>query len=353
MPLISAENLCHIGCGIFQAAGTPKAPAKELVDALVEANLTGHDSHGVQYIPDYVEGIERSWIDPAAEPHTARSEYSTAVVDGGWGFGHITARYAGEVAVDLARRNGVGVVATVHCNHIGRVGRYAEQAAAAGCIAALFLGRTHPPGLVTPFGGSVGALAPNVVAFGVPAGDRPAMIIDFATSTVAQSKIKLAKARGDSIPTGWIVDKEGRDSTNPLDLDDGGWMLPFGGHKGYALSLLAAALGGLATGANTSDHMPPDANNPWGYGGLLILCLDSNAFVETKIYQDLIDRFFTRIREVPPAAGFSEVLIPGDPERRQRRQREKEGIPVPDQTWKQIVATATRLGVEIDSWTKE
>ena len=179
------------------------------------------------------------------------------------------------------------------------------------------------------------------------------MIIDFATSTVAQSKIKLAKARGDSIPTGWIVDKEGRDSTNPLDLDDGGWMLPFGGHKGYALSLLAAALGGLATGANTPDHMPPDANNPWGYGGLLILCLDSNAFVETKIYQDLIDRFFTRIREVPPAAGFSEVLIPGDPERRQRRQREKEGIPVPDQTWKQIVATATRLGVETDSWTKE
>jgi len=347
MHFISAETLHAVGVRVFRAAGTPERSATELVDALVEANLVGHDSHGVQYIPDYVEGIEKGWINPTAQPVTTRRDGAGAFVDGGWGFGHITARYGTEVALELARTNRIGCAAVVHCNHIGRVGRYAEIAANASCIGAFFLGRTHPPGLVAPFGGKGGALAPNVLAFGVPAGKQPAMIIDFATSAAAQSKIKVARASRKSIPRGWSVDKHGEPTTNPVDLDDGGWMLPFGGHKGYALSLLAAVLGGVATGSDSPEHAPPDPDNPWGYGGLFVICVDPYKFVDRKVYGDIIDEFLGNIRRVPPVDGIPEVLIPGDPERKERERRMTEGIPLPEDTWLKIADTASRFGVKV------
>ena len=349
MPLIPAQELEQLGCQIFQAAGTPAPQATELANALVESNLTGHDSHGVQYIPPYVEGIRRGWIVPSATPIVSRKRASTVVVDGCWGFGHITARFGTEVAVQQARDKGVAAVSVVRCNHTGRVGRYAERAAAAGCIGAFLIGRIHPPGSVAPFGGAGRALTPNPISFSVPAGESPPMIIDFATSTVAESKIKAARARHDRIPLGWIVDKEGNPSSDPADLYSGGMLQTFGEHKGYALALLAAVLGGVATGAEALEEDKPAPDNPWGHGGLLILCLDPSAFVDSETYGEAVDRFFHRVKSVPPATGFEEVLIPGEPELREREQRQRTGIPVPTETWNEILATARHLGVDISS----
>ena len=173
------------------------------------------------------------------------------------------------------------------------------------------------------------------------------MIIDFATSTVAESKIKAAHARHERIPLGWIVDKEGNPSTDPADLDAGGMLQTFGEHKGYALALLAAVLGGVATGAEALEEDKPAPDNPWGHGGLLILCLDASAFVDPKTYGEAVDRFFHRVKSVRPARGFEEVLIPGEPELREREQRRRAGIPIPRETWNEILATARDLGVDI------
>ncbi len=300
---LPSRELEKLGCRIFRAAGTPPPQAKELVEALVESNLTGHDSHGVRYIPPDVEGIERGWIVPTATPVVSRKRGSTVVVDGRWGFGHIKARFATEVAVQRTREDGVTAVSVIRCNNTGPVGRYAEQAATAGCIGAFLIGRTHPPGTVAPFGGAGRALAPNPISFSVPGGESPPMVIDFATSTVAESKIRAARAAHEKIPIGWIVDGKGNPSTDPADLDAGGMLLTFGKHKGYALALLAAVLGGVATGAEALKEDKPAADNPWGHGGLLIICLDPGAFLERETYGEAVDRFFQRVKDVPPAIG--------------------------------------------------
>lgn len=347
MPIVTATELHEIGCRIFEAAETPRRQASDLMDVLVESNLVGHDSHGVQHIPSYVEGIQRGSILPSAVPALRSERGATATVDGQWDFGHLSAQFATDVAVRLAKRHGVAAVGLVHCNHTGRVGRYAEQAAAAGCVSAFLVGRTAPAGPVTPFGGAARALTPNPIAFGVPAGKRPAMIIDFATSVVAEGKVKTARARGEAIPRGWIVDKDGDPTTNPEDLDEGGMLLPFGGHKGYALMLLAAVLGGVVSGAETAEEMGEDVDRVWGHGGMLVISIDPSYLSEAETSGRLVDQFFERITRTAPAPGFAEVLIPGEPERRERERRRSTGIPVPEKTWDEIGARARALGIEL------
>jgi uncharacterized oxidoreductase len=239
---------------------------------------------------------------------------------------------------------GVGVVVLGNCDHTGRVGEYAVQAAQAGMLGLLICNGSLPGGLVAPFGGVGRALGANPLAWGIPgpAGGEP-IFVDFATSAVAQGKVQVAADKGELLEPGLLLDKEGRPSRNPQDQFDGGALLPFGGHKGYALSVMIELVAGTLSGVG----FPLQPGYTWNQGTLL-LALNLAHFVTPAEYAAQVADFVARLKATPRAPGVDEILLPGEPEWRTRRQRLAGGIPLPEATWARLTATAQTLGV---AWT--
>ena len=324
---------------VFMAADTPRHIAENVAEILVNANLAGHDSHGVIRIPSYLQSIADGGTQPAAEPMFVDETTNTLRVDGGNGFGHHTARKAMERAIEKAREADTCSVTLVRTGHIGRLGEYAEAAARAGCIGITTNGNgVKDGGNIVPFGGASGALGTNPISVGVPTGDDSPFIIDFATSMIAGGKIMFAQSRGADLPEGCIVDKDGNSSVKTADFYDGGFLLPFGKHKGYAFSLLMCLLGGLSGNFDVARG---------AMGGQFMQVLNVSAFTPLEAYQQGVRAFMDGIKSIPPAPGFEEVLVPGDYEHRSRLQRLAHGVDLPDTTYQQILEWAERLNVSL------
>ena len=336
----SATRLRQIARKLFEAAGTPLEIAETVADILVNANLAGHDSHGVQFVPLYLDRIEKGGIDPGASPQVIQETASTMLVDGHNGFGHYMSRQAMVWAIDKTKQSAVCCVSFQNSTHIGRVGEYAEQAAKAGCIAVITSGAAVGAGggQMAPFGGARGALGTNPIGVGVPSGDDAPFIIDFATSVIAGGKIMVAHSKNADLPAGSIVDKHGQPSVKTADFYDGGYLLPGGGHKGYALALLFSLLGGLA------GHFDQERTS---MGGMFMQVIDVAAFTPLEAYQQNVRALLDGLKTTPPAPGFDEVLVPGDFEHRSRRQRLAEGIDVPESTYRKIEEWADTLNVAL------
>ena len=350
MPVFEPGALRDVGVEVFRAVGAPEPVANRVADALVDANLVGHDSHGVIRIPQYVAAVRAGEVIPDASPELVRETSVSALVDGGWAFGQITAERATRVAIDKARAHGIAVVAAVRCTHIGRLGEYAEMGAAEGMIVFLAAGGlAGRRGQVAPFGGRSGVLGTNPLAFGFPGGSEqiPLLLADFATSAVAAGKIFVARAKGVPLPPGSIQDAQGRPSTRAEDYVEGGTLLPFGGHKGYALALVVELLGRVVTGSGSyaEDGRGGDI---YGRSGTLVLAMDPGLFRDRADYARDADTTLRSIKAVPPAVGFEEVLLPGEPERRARAERQRLGISVEEPTMEAIRETARSLGLSGD-----
>jgi LDH2 family malate/lactate/ureidoglycolate dehydrogenase len=339
VPTVHADRLLAISRRIFEAAGTPADLAEVVSDHLINANLAGHDSHGVIRIPSYVQAIQRGQLDPAARPRTLEDRGATIRVDGNWAFGQVAARYAIELAIGRARELGVALVGIVHANHIGRVGEYPTIAAERGVAAFVTVG--GPGRSVAPYGGRRGGLGTNPISFGFPAAAHPPFLVDFATSAIAGGKVMVARAKAEPLPPGALIDADGQPTQDAEKYFAGGALLPFGGHKGYGLSLVSALFSGVLTQAAHAGER--------GGGGVLMLAIDAGAFgpVERAIAD--ADALMERIKAIEPAAGFAEVQVPGEPEARSRERRRREGVPVPETTWREIEQTAGSLGVELDA----
>jgi hydroxycarboxylate dehydrogenase B len=343
----SAQLLRTVTEQVFAAAGAPADLAREMAEALVGANLAGHDSHGVIRIPTYLGQIEDGSLDPAARPVVVKETATTALVDGMWGFGHVAAKFGTDVAIRKAKASGSAVVSIVRCNHIGRLGQWASQAAAQDVVAMVVVGGNGGSsrmgqGIAAPFGGAERALSTNPIAIGVPGGEAPDMTIDFATTVVAEGKLQVARAKGAPVPPGAILDKHGRPTTDANDFYDGGMLLPFGGHKGYALAMFVEMLGGALS--------PGDEYNGDGRrGAAVVWAVDAFAFRSKESYEKNADFVLKRIKGIKPAEGFSEVMIPGEPELKSAAERERDGIPVADATWEQIVAGGKKVGVDVEA----
>jgi uncharacterized oxidoreductase len=243
-----------------------------------------------------------------------------------------------DLAISKARRAGIGAVALARCNHIGRLGEYVERAAEAGFIGTVTVGGgSRGSGNAFPPGGAERALGTNPIAYGIPTGDGPPCIIDFATTVVAEGKIQVARSKGEMLPAGCIVDREGRPSVDPADFYGGGSLLHFGGHKGYGLSLLTALLGGLSGGLSVE---------PWRMSGVFIQAIDVGAFQDPDDYRATAAAFLNGVKSVRLADGAREILVPGEPERRSRAHRRENGIEVPDTVWAQLRECAGKLGLE-------
>jgi LDH2 family malate/lactate/ureidoglycolate dehydrogenase len=341
----TADQLRSLTRRLFAAAGTPEPIVSTVTEILINANLAGHDSHGVIRIPSYLNGIESGHIKPAAEPERIRESTGTLLVDGGNGFGHYTARRAMEWAIEKARRDEICCVSLTRTGHIGRVGEYAEMAARAGCIGFITVGGgSSTGGAILPFGGAQGRLGTNPLAVGVPTGDETPFIIDFATSVIAGGKVMVARSKEVDLPPGTIVDRELKPTVKIADLDNGGFMLPFGAHKGYALSLLICLLGGLAGHSHRHDG---------SMGGCFMQVIDVKALTPLAEYQQGVRQFLDGIKATPPAPGFPDVLVPGDYEQRSRTERLARGIEVPEKVVRQIGEWAEKLSVPMEKGVAE
>jgi LDH2 family malate/lactate/ureidoglycolate dehydrogenase len=344
MPEFEPAYLRDLGRRIFEAAGTPSDVAEHVAVHLVASNLAGHDSHGVIRIPWYLRQISEGWVRPAARPRLLREAPAAAVVSGEWGFGHPAAAAAMDAACDRARRAGLGAAALVRATHIGRLGTYVEQAVDRGLVAMMWLGGLSAYRAAVPYGASRGIYGTNPMAAAFPGGEAGTLLLDFATTAVAGGKVMVARDKGVALPEGVVLDREGRPTTDPEVALEGGWLLPFGAHKGYALAFFAQLFGQALTGADALDD--GDQRGPFGRAGAFFLAVDPGLFRPVEDAVASAGRFAAEIRELPAAPGFERVMAPGDPEARSREAR-ADAIPLPEETWRQIAAAADGLGVDL------
>jgi len=328
---------------IFQAAGVSASVAEKVAISLVASNLAGHDSHGVVRTMQYLGAVERGETIGDATPAVTHETAVMATIDARRAFGQVAGSFAMQMAIDKARNAGIAAVALHNSSHVGRLGEWVEMAAAEGMIGLAFCNGGRSGGIVAPFGGAARRIGTNPMAAAVPLGDRPPFVLDFATSAVAEGKVRVARNSGKEIPTGWVLDKEGNPTTNPADLYEGGMLVPAAGHKGYSLALLVDLLGGMLTGGGSA----PEAGSTMQSNGVLFIVLAVSAFRTPEEFAEEAQAMVDRIKATPLAPGFSAILLPGEPEQQTAAQRRANGVPLDDGTWAQMVAEAERLGVAV------
>lgn len=338
---ISADGLRAFVTRMFRAVDTPDDIAECAARILVNADLAGHPSHGVLRIPDYLRQIEAGGMDTSARPEITHELPGTAAVDARRGWGHHAAHWSMGLAIRKAKDTGMAGVSLDNCNHIGRLGEYAEQAAAAGCIGMATFGFGGPgAGAAAPYGGTTRALGTNPIAIGAPTGDDTPFVSDFATTIIADGKIRLAQAEGSQLPPNYILDGEGRPSTNPDDFFDGGSLLLAGGHKGYALSLATCLLSAL-----TGSYDPENRR----VIGVFLMAIDIGSFRDVDAYASDARSFLDAVTDNPPAAGVTKVLAPGEMEKRSRDEKTARGIDLPAVVWRRLCEGAESVGVSAGS----
>jgi uncharacterized oxidoreductase len=343
MPLLDAGTLERVTRDIFARLGAPAGDAAWIATLLVRANLRGHDSHGVIRIPQYVAAVTKGELNPTPKIAIVSETPTLALIDGDRGFGQVVARRGIALAIDKARAQGLAAVTLRRTNHVGRLADYAELAAAAGLIGMLWVNAKG--GLnVAPWGGAARRLGTNPHAIAIPGpGGTVAMSHDFATSVWAEGKLRVKYNRGEAAPPGVMLNGRGEPSTDPKEYytEPPGSLLTAGGHKGYGLSLAVEILAGILSGTGAaSAERGPFAN------GTLMLCLDPGHFLAPGDFHAQVADLLGYARSAPLAAGAKEILVPGEPEARTEQERRAGGVPLDDETWRQIRACAAEAGVD-------
>lgn len=344
MPTLAPENLTRIADALLKGAGVPADEAATVARHLVAANLAGHDSHGVIAIPDYIGRIQKGHIVPGAPFTIVQESATTTVVDGNWGFGFVTNERAMAMTIEKAQAQNIAACTVFRQGHVGRLASYPLMAARAGMIGMAWADSGRSPKAVAPFGGREARLGTNPWAIAVPSDLEGPMFIDMATSAVAVGKIKLAQARGQKIPKGWVVDKDGALTEDPAAYGQGGALLPLGGpgegYKGYGLAAIGEVLCGLLTGLGFGVE-PSGRHND----GTFMIAIKVEAFRPLLTFRRDVKDLAEYLKATPPSEGSAGVLYPGEVEYRTERKRRAEGIAIEDATWKKLAALATEYGI--------
>ncbi|MGH2547843.1 MAG: Ldh family oxidoreductase [Thermomicrobiales bacterium] len=340
MQTFSHEYLRELAAAVLAGVGTPADLARLVGDSLVDANLAGHDSHGVLRLPGYCGALRAGDIVPDARASVRSRDRATAQIDGAWGWGQPAMQLATATAIDLAREFGLGAAVVHGCYHIGRVAPYVETVANIGMVG---IAMSNAGPAVAPYGGKDRVLGTNPFAWAMPRGnEHPPLSFDIATAGIAEGKLNVARAKAQGVGLGLIVDRNGIPTNDPNDFYAGGAILPFGGHKGNGFSILAQMLGRGLMGMDTGG-----IGGPRGANGPIIIVIDVSAFGPLEGFVREVLAQGELITNSAPAEGFDEVLLPGDVEQRSQRDRLANGIPIPDTTWAEITALANELGVLI------
>lgn len=315
MQTFNVESVRDFVSGLLESYGTSEEDAAVVTSSLVEANLAGHDSHGILMLPTYIERIKNGRIKPGADIKLVRESPVIAYVDGGWNFGQIIARKAMELAIEKASREGVALVCSKNTNHVGRLGQYTLMAAEKGLIGIMMV-NSGPA--VAPWPGIKKKLGTNPISIAFPRKTGKPFLLDMATSVVAGGKVLLSETAGERIPEGWIIDKSGNPSTDPKDFHEGA-LLSLGTYKGYGLAFMIDILCGAFTGAGTSNKIS-------GTNGVFILAAKQDLFVSKEDVTSLAEGLASYVLQTPLRNGYSEMMLPGDLEIRNSESRLKNGI---------------------------
>lgn len=340
---IQSDHLHAVARAIFAKAGSKERECQLLADHLVEANLKGHDSHGVGMIPAYIESLMAGELKLNANLKTVTDSESLLVVDGGIGLGQTMAHDAIDLGIARAKQKGSAIVALRNSHHIGRIGHWAEQCAKENLISIHFVNVIANP-VVAPFGGAAARLVTNPISIGIPRKNHNAVIVDFATSRLAHGKVRVAYNKGEDVPPGTLIDANGNPTNNSgvLFNEPLGALLPFGEHKGWTLAFACEALAGALTGGLA---MKGPVTNKAIINNMFSIIVSADALGTTSTYLSELEDF-VNWAQMPPPGKQSHVLLPGDPEQQKKSDRLKHGIPVDPASWQQIVTAASRVGMD-------
>jgi hydroxycarboxylate dehydrogenase B len=351
MVTIKVNNLIDFVADVFSHAESSSEESRRIATYLTTANLTGHDSHGVIRVPVYIRWKKTGNVVPNQTAEVVVDTPSLAVVDGKFGYGQTVTPFAVKTGIEKCRKAGLAAVALRNAGHIGRVGDWAEMAAAEGLVSVHFVNAAGSL-LVAPFGGVEKRLSTAPYCVGIPRKGQDPVVLDFATSIVAEGKVLVASRGGKKLPKGALIDADGSLSEQPSVLygpyaSDGprdhtagtGAIRAFGEHKGSGLAFICELLGGALTGTGATAPDRRFAN------GMLSFYIDPKVVDTSNYFDGEVARYVDFIRATKTVAGVDSVLIPGDPERKTRAERTANGVPLPDDTWAAIVNTAREVGV--------
>lgn len=342
----AALRLCQ---SVLEQVGVPAEEARICAEVQVDGSLRGIDSHGIRAIPGYVAKVRRGLCPARANLTVVHETATTARLDAHFSLGQVTAVRMMRLAMDKARATGMGMVVAYNCDHFGPASYYPRMAAAEGLIGMTCSINTGS--VVVPHGGRVGLHDTNPISWAIPAGEERPIVVDMATSVAASGKIGGYAARGLDIPVGWAIDRvEGKPVTTPEQVRAGYYHLPAAGHKGYGLGLvvdvLSAGLAGSWLAREFAEARPGERRT----GSFCVQAIDPAAFLPLDQFKGRVDRLIRDARATPPAEGFDEVLVPGDPEHRTWLKRSAEGIPFEEQAWEGFLAQLRELEIDIPDW---
>ena len=343
---IQAVELRQYVTHIIAMTGSTPEEAAQVADNLVMANLSGHDSHGVGMVPRYVDAVLEGGLSPNTGVKVLLDTGPMLNLDGQRGYGQITGVQAMNMGIERAKQYGVCTVALSRSHHLGRIGHFAEMAVAQGLVSMHFV-NVHSRPVVAPFGGGDGRFGTNPCCIGVPMGQRPPFVLDFATSRVAQGKMRVAYNKGEQVPPGYLIDEHGHPTTQPgvvvVPQSNGlfGALMTFGEHKGFGMAVACELLGGAVTG-NGTWHREAD-NRRAVLNGMLTVLIDPVKLGTQDSFEQEAQAFSDWVKQSPDAPDSDGVRLAGDPERAARIEREQTGIWIDDATWGEIQASEKKL----------
>lgn len=343
--LIDQNRLTDFVTRIFMATGASDAFAGKVAHHLVAANLKGHDSHGVGMVPAYVGNIRNGHLNVDAEAELSKDNGAVLLVNGQFGFGQVVGSQATDMAIDRAKETGIVCMGVRNCHHLGRIGSYGEQCAEAGMVSVHFVNVVGHGPLVSPFAGRERRMSTNPFCCVVPRTDGPPIVLDMATSAIAQGKVRVAYMKGVEVPDGALIDNAGLPTNDPKVMfeEPFGSLGPFGAHKGYGLAVMCELLGGGLAGEWTAQ--PGNARENTIVNNMLMMVLDPAAFGGLDRFQQEVTAMVDYLHSTTPAAGVDLVRVPGEPERESLAARSAEGIPIDENSWNGILKAAEVAGV--------
>lgn len=329
---------------VVTRGGSGPSEAARVAQNLVLANASGHDSHGVGMLPRYVDSLLEGGLQANQHVQLELDTGCLVRLDGRAGYGQVAGHEAMELGAPRAKQHGVCVVALANAHHLGRIGHWAEQCLEHGLISIHFVNVVSRP-IVAPFGGLDARTGTNPICVAMPRAGSEPIVLDFATSRIAQGKTRIAYNQGSALPPDTVIDDRGNPTLEPryTVVPPFGAILPFGGHKGFGLSLVAELLGGALTGGATCRQ--PYAGTRAIYNGMLSILIDPSALGTAQQYESEAEAYLDWLRRSPIAPGAQAILLPGDAERAARRRCEEQGIAVDATTWGEILAAGEKLGL--------
>ena len=342
---VKPDRLHAFTMAICQADGSSPEEAKLVADQLVLANLFGHDSHGVGMMPAYITNTQNGACVRNHHATIARDNGSVIVVDGGHGYGQVVAKEAMDIGIERARKNGVCVVGLTNAHHIGRIGHWAEQCARAGMVSTHWVNVHGHKSLVAPFGGAEPRFSTNPYCTAVPRKGKEPIVLDFATSQVAMGKVRVANNKKIQMEPGLLIDSQGNQTTEPGVMYNVpyGAILPFGLHKGGGLAVICDLLAGALTGGGTHSPRTIVKDGTDIVNNMLSIIIDPASMGGTAYFEDEVENFVGWVKSARPQPGVAEVLTPGEPERARKLDREKNGVPIDNTTWQQLIEVARKV----------